>query len=254
VTETTPSSPVTTTDALKAAALLIILIDHIGHFLLPDLPLLRVIGRLGPPIFFFLIGFARTREVPLRWLWLGAILTGVDFLWTGRLNQTMLAVLFNFAAIRLALPLIEKHALAPPLRLVALVLALILLVRPTSVIIEYSIAGWLFALAGLFHRRCLDEGVMWKQQRDFVSIISVLVYIVTEQIDYNFPFVLTGLLALEMLLLIGVLQQFQRKALDQQPVPPVASVMRFCGRYSLEIYAAQIIGLAAIGGLWNLLK
>lgn len=247
-------APVTTTDALKAAALVIILIDHIGHYLLPDMPLFRVVGRMGAPIFFFLIGFAKTRDIPLRWLWLGAVLTGVDFLWTGQISETLLAILFNFAAIRLALPLIEKHALAPPLRLVALVLALILLVRPTSMFIEYSTAGWLFALAGLLHRRCLDEGEAWRQRRDFLAIMAVLVYIVAEQVDYNFPFVLTGLLILEMVLLISVLQRFQRHHLAQQPIPPVASVMRFCGRYSLEIYALQIIALAAIGGLWNLLR
>jgi hypothetical protein len=42
--------------------------------------------------------------------------------------------------------------------------------------------------------------------------------------------------------------------LDWIPGPRLGALMRFSGRYSLEIYTAQIIGLAAIGGLWSTLE
>ena len=56
--------PVTTTDLLKLAGLTLVLIDHYGLFFDPNADWWRVVGRGAAPVFFFLIGFARTRTVP----------------------------------------------------------------------------------------------------------------------------------------------------------------------------------------------
>jgi hypothetical protein len=36
---------------------------------------------------------------------------------------------------------------------------------------------------------------------------------------------------------------FRRADLSQQPPEPLAAVLRFCGRYSLEIYAATLLAM-----------
>jgi uncharacterized membrane protein len=43
-------------DLLKLVALLAMTLDHLGAYLYPDIPELRVIGRAAAPIFCFLVG------------------------------------------------------------------------------------------------------------------------------------------------------------------------------------------------------
>lgn len=50
---------------LKWLAVILMVVDHIGYFIFPDLLILRMIGRLSFPIFAFLIanGYQHTRDV-----------------------------------------------------------------------------------------------------------------------------------------------------------------------------------------------
>ena len=70
-----PHIPVDNTDWLKTAAIVLVFVDHFGHFFVRDDRWWSVFGRLAAPTFFFLIGYAQTRRVPLHWIWLGIILT-----------------------------------------------------------------------------------------------------------------------------------------------------------------------------------
>lgn len=246
-----PPTPVSMTDIWKTVALGLILVDHIGHFLADGWPILRVIGRLGVPIFFFMIGFARTRSIPLRWLVLGAVLTGVDYLWTGALTKTQVNILFNFALIRLALPLVETHVIRDRWRIAAFLLAMLALMPIVNPIIEYGSEGWLFAFVGLLHRQIIQAGAGMQRNRDASGLFALGVYVMTEARDYTFNATMTTLLVLGVAILAAVMHDFRRGVSSWQPGPGLAGILRFCGRHSLEIYAAQIILLAAIGGIWN---
>ncbi|PPD14363.1 MAG: hypothetical protein CTY25_14370 [Methylobacterium sp.] len=246
-----PAPPVTTTDALKALALLLILIDHVGHFLAPDWPILRVIGRLGAPIFFFLIGFARSRDIPWRWLALGLLLTCVDYLWLGRLTDLQLNILFNFALIRLVLPHAERF-LDRSLARLALVLSGCLLAMPVvNPWLEYGPEGWLFALFGLLRRRSLEDGPSWFLPRDLAGMVAFVAYAVIEQQDYAFSLPMTALLLPGLAGIFLILRDFERGDTRLQPPAGLRVILRFCGRHSLEIYAVQIVLLAALGSLWS---
>jgi peptidoglycan/LPS O-acetylase OafA/YrhL len=249
-----PPPPVTTTDALKAVALGLILVDHIGHYLADDWPILRVIGRLGVPVFFFLIGFAKSRDIPWRWLVLGLVLTAVDFIWLGGLDGLQLNILFNFALIRLALPLIERHAIGPFWRMAVLMAAFVALMPLVNPILEYGTEGWLFAMFGLLLRRSRDgTGSHPDWQVLAAGLFAFAAYGLVECIDYAFSPLHAGLLLIGLGGLLVTLLRFERRDLAWVPGARVGAWLRFCGRYSLEIYAAQIIGLAAIGGLWSTL-
>ena len=56
--EPLPTRTVTTVDLWKAAALLLILCDHLWFYIWPGQLWLTALGRAALPIFFFLIGFA----------------------------------------------------------------------------------------------------------------------------------------------------------------------------------------------------
>jgi hypothetical protein len=250
---TNPSLPaVTTTDLLKTAALLLILVDHIGHYLIDDWPILRVVGRLGVPIFFFFIGFAKTRAIPLRWLLLGATLTFVEYLWVGALSETQLNILFDFALIRLTLPLVERYVLPSPYRLSLFVIILIVTLPLAALVFEYGGEGWLIALTGLLHRQLADGKAGSVLQRDVVGLIALAVFVIVERNDYSFDWAMTGLLVLGVVSVAGALRAFRRTDSDWQPAARAAAVLRYCGRHSLELYAAQIIGLAALGTVLDL--
>jgi hypothetical protein len=69
--------PQTVDDAewLKTVAIILVSVGHFGHFFMEDDHWWSVFGRPAAPIFFFLMGYAQSRTVPFRWIWLGVILT-----------------------------------------------------------------------------------------------------------------------------------------------------------------------------------
>ena len=94
------------TDWLKTAAIILVVIDHFGHFFAEDDRWWSVFGRLAAPTFFFLMGYAQTRTVPLRWIWIGVILTVLNS-WNAGWTWVDPNILLNFALIRLARPHVE---------------------------------------------------------------------------------------------------------------------------------------------------
>ena len=256
MTQTRPLSAarVSTTDLWKSVALVLILADHVGHFLLENSETLRVLGRWSIPIWFFLLGYGRTRDVPTRWLVLGAALTAVDMLWMGRVREAQVDILIVFALYRWGLPLAERHVLSRPERTALLVLALALSVPLVNRAFEYGSEGWLLALAGHFARLHRDSGDLDRgasRTRDAIGAVAVAVYLVAEATDYAFSTRAIVLLMVGTLVVAGCLRAFRRAPLALAPPEPIAAILRFGGRHSLEIYAGQIILLAAAGGLWS---
>ena len=75
-TKTLPAT-VTTLDLIKTFAVICMIIDHIGFYFFPDSLWFRVVGRLGgAPIWFFLIGYAASRDIPSTWM-IGALILAV---------------------------------------------------------------------------------------------------------------------------------------------------------------------------------
>ena len=101
----TPHS-VDNTDWLKTMAIISVAAGHIGYFFIEDEDWWSVFGRLAAPTFFFLMGYARTRTVPLRWIWLGPILTLLE---SSNARWTWVAsnILLSFALIRRARPYVQ---------------------------------------------------------------------------------------------------------------------------------------------------
>jgi len=97
------SHAVDNTDWLKTAAIILVVVDHIGYFFVEHDQWWSVFGRLAAPAFFFLIGYGRTRTVPLHWLWLGVILTLLDSS-NNAWSWVAPNILLSFALIRSARP------------------------------------------------------------------------------------------------------------------------------------------------------
>lgn len=62
-----------TLDAMKFFAIVNMTIDHIGMYLFPEIEWLRALGRITFPVWFFLVGYSRSKTVGKE-LWIYAVL------------------------------------------------------------------------------------------------------------------------------------------------------------------------------------
>jgi len=254
------------TDWLKTAAIILVSIDHFGYFFIENADWWSVVGRLAAPPFFFLIGYARTRTVPLRWVGLGIILTLLDS-WNNDWTWVAPNILFSFALIRVVRPrveiLLQVYGWPAFIIFIALLLALLPLVTNAF---DYGAEGWLWALFGLcqrmyVERRSLIDVVGTSQgsstfaytvpksmglMRLLACSVSSVVYLWQEQIEFLFTAVQFIVFFVGIGLLSSSLCLFQRGPGRIQPVKFITSTLHFIGRHTLEIYAVQLAGFELI--------
>jgi hypothetical protein len=134
----------------------LVAVDHFGHFFLEDDRWWSVFGRLAAPTFFFLMGYAQTRIVPLHWIWLGVFLTLLES-WNANWTWVAPNILLSLALIRSARPyvqiLLQRHSWAAFLFLVSAFSAVLPI---AAKIVDYGSEGWLWALFGLCRRMYVD--------------------------------------------------------------------------------------------------
>ena len=255
-TSATPA--VDTTDWLKTAAIIIVSIGHFGYFFVEDEGWWSTFARLGTPPFFFLVGYAESRTVPPYWIWLGVILTALDS-WNADWTWVAPNILLSFALIRITRPyvnsLVQHYGWAA---FAFLVFALLVVVPPADKLVDYGAEGWLWALFGLFQRRYgsgdwlpgsakLESGPqsIWMTEnprlmRLVACIVAAVVYVWQEQKEFTFPPIQFAIFVLEIGILSIGLCLFMRGPSRIQPPEPIAAVLRFIGRNTLEIYAIQL--------------
>lgn len=238
-----PGDAATTTDLLKFAALVLVVVDHYGLLFDEDENWWRVPGRLAAPVFFFLIGFARTRGTPTSWLLWGAVLTAADYATSGSIAEVSPNILLNFALLRsLVLPAVERWVVPQPWRLAVLAFLLAALIDPSDRVLEYGTEGWLWALFGLLHRTAPAEPSRAAPlTRTGVAAVAGTAYVLREIHDHAFNLVQATLLAAMVVGLSLLLGRFRRVELAPQPPEPLAALLRFCGTRSLEIYAVTLL-------------
>jgi hypothetical protein len=234
------------TDWLKTAAIILVAVDHTGYFFIEDADWWSVFGRLAAPPFFFLLGYARTRTVPLYWIWLGVILTLLDS-WNTGWTWVAPNILLSFALIRIARPyvqiLLQRHGWTAFVLLVPVLFA----VLPIAAnIVDYGAEGWLWALFGLCQCMYVDRanvlipnvGLM----RLLACVVAAVVYVWQEQLVFWFSQVQLATVILSVCVLSLGLCLFRRGPSCIQPPEPIAGALRFIGRRTLEIYAIQLAG------------
>lgn len=250
------------TDWLKTAAIFLVAVDHTGYFFVEDDSWWSVFGRLAAPSFFFLMGYARTPTVPLRWIWLGLILTALDS-WNTDWAWVAPNILFSFVLIRMARPYVLALAERPGRVGFAILVCTLLAVLPVSgVIVDYGAEGWLWALAGLYQRLHVDRqsAVCAREtarkpvasvhkspanagrMRILTCTVAAVAYIWLEQAEFSFTRVQLAAFIAGTGFLSLILCRFERGPSHIQPSGSVARILRFTGRHTLEIYAVQLAG------------
>ena len=249
-------------DWLKTFAIIMVVVDHTGYFFIDDASWWSVFGRMAAPVFFFLLGYARSRTVPLHWIWFGIILTLLDS-WNTGWEWVAPNILFSLALIRMSRPsilsLLQIYGWAA---FIVLVLVLLAVLPIAGDLVDYGAEGWLWALFGLCQRMYVEssspaglDGESWKPgltgqeirrnwrlMRLLACLITAVVYVWQEQMEFSFSDVQLSVVALSVGALSLSLSVFARGPSPIQPMEPIARSLRFMGRHTLEIYFIQLAG------------
>ena len=249
-------------DWLKTSAIILVAVGHLGYFFIEDADWWSVFGRMAAPVFFFLMGYARSRTVPLRWIWLGIILTLLDS-WNTDWTWVAPNILLSLALIRIARPYVQifmqHHGWAA---FVLLVSALFAVLPIAAKIVDYGAEGWLWALFGLYQRMYVDgrsatdvDGIAQSLSppghamtenvglmRLLACFVAAVVYVWQEQREFSFSQIHFAVFILCVGILSFSLCLFLRGPSRIQPPESIAGALRFIGRRTLEIYVIQLAG------------
>jgi hypothetical protein len=249
-------------DWLKTVAIISVSVGHFGHFFVEDDRWWSVFGRLAAPTFFFLMGYAQTRTVPLRWIWLGVILTLLES-WNAKWTWVAPNILLSLALVRCARPyvqiLLQRHGWTVFAVLVSVLFAVLSI---AGRIVDYGSEGWLWALFGLCQRRYVDSrsaadvhgrapspappAAATKENagpmRLLACLSAVVAYVWQEQSEYAFPQIPFAVFIFGIGVWSASLCLFLRGSSRIQPPEAMTGALRFIGRHTLEIYAIQLAG------------
>ena len=255
----TPTRPVDNTDWLKTVAIICVSAGHIGFFFIENELWWSVFGRFAAPPFFFLVGYAQSRTVPLRWIWIGIILTLLES-WNAGWTWVAPNILLSFALIRIASRYVDTFLQNYSWVAFAILVAALFAMLPlTGKIVDYGSEGWLWALFGLCQRMYADSksatdlegeaqttvprenaiahvGLM----RLLACVIAAVAYIWQEQVEFSFSQIPFTVFVGGVVFLSISLCLFLRGPSRIQPPTAIAGVMGFIGRHTLEIYAIQL--------------
>lgn len=250
-TKTLPAN-LTSYDLLKTLAIVLMIIDHIGAYFYPDETWFRIFGRLCVPIWFFLIGYARTRDLSVKalggagLLFLGAMMAGEHVLPVSILVTLMVGR--NFVDSWMGAGRRGGEALA------GLFFILLILSVPTAMAFEYGMAGLLFTVFGALCRyrqdRAGELSAQYKREILYFAAASFAAFIMMQAAPMPS---LTGVQLLSMIagmiLVFLVLNKFRpAEFLNITKLLPgfVVSALQLTGRRTLEIYVVHLLLFKAL--------
>ncbi|MFN3701144.1 MAG: TraX family protein [Alphaproteobacteria bacterium] len=249
----TPLSPALTSyDILKTLAIVLMIIDHVGAYFYPDESWFRVLGRLCVPIWFFLIGYARTRDIAIFAL-VGAGLIALGNMFAGE-TLFPLSILVGLMIGRYCIDALMGAMLRGGEALLGLFFMLLLLWILTGFLFEYGTMGLLFTVSGASCRywQLYQDKLRPDFRRDTLlfMLASFVVYLITqaapmEQLSGIQFFVLVfGLAAVG-----AILWRFQSAELPHisAATPKILRLaIQFTGRRTLEIYVLHLLAFKAL--------
>ena len=253
-----PSRPatslLTTYDIVKTIAILLTVIDHIGFFFYPENYWFRVFGRACIPIWFFLVGYATSRNMGKdMWLWGGALLLS-NFIFGGQIFP--LNILVTIMAARFVLDRIARATFVDSERMVYSVVALTVLILPTMLVVEYGTAALMLALGGYAVRHSETLNIGRRAQQVFI-VAAVAIYALSQILLFDFSPLeqkacafLVGLTALMMyffkpLELVDLTNRIPRF---------LTEAVQFTGRYTMEIYVVHLLLFKAAAAYYGLIQ
>ena len=232
---------ITAYDLVKAFAVIIMIIDHTGHYFFPDDLWWRAVGRIGFPVWFFLAGYATGKEISPRLVWGSLILLGANIV-VG-LPLLPLCALVTIILIRLLMDRVMEPVLAGKISIWVIAIAMLVLVIPTNAITEYGSQAFITAMFGYLvrHRKELPNETYLIR----FMIFALLSFVIMQQLYYGFTVPQFMFMIMGTMLIRLWLYNFEGKEtyprLSQKLPAAFKFPITFMGRHTLEIYVVHLI-------------
>ncbi len=234
------SKDMTSYDVLKTVAVIIMIIDHIGYYFFTDDMWWRAVGRIGFPVWFFLIGHATGRGIPSK-LWGGALFLAALYLFAGS-HVFPLSALVTIIFIRLTLDWVMRYALLNKVAIILTSAALVLLILPSSFLFEYGTQAIILAMFGYMVRHKDRLALSGDFLRNF-AVFSFFAFVLPQFVLHGLSMPQFYLMAAGTAATVYTLFHFKAAsypALTAKMPAPLAWLVRFGGRRTLEIYVVHI--------------
>lgn len=236
---------ITSYDILKTLAVALMIVDHVGYYFFPEQEWFRVFGRLCVPMWFFLIGYARSRDIGPR-LWIGGLVLVAANVAVG-MTVFMLNILITIILVRLVLDPVMKFALKSNVKFWLAAFVILVLALPTWLVTEYGAIGLLLAMFGYLvrHKR---EGVTEDKKRiDTFMAFTGLAFIAFNIVLLLMPDITPiqiGVLAAGTFAVMIWLTYFKPETypdLTAKMPSLVVGLLHIGGRRTLEIYVIHLL-------------
>jgi len=235
------SVALTSYDLLKSLALILMVVDHLGYFFFPEENWFRVIGRLSVPIWFFLIGYANTRQVQSV-IWVGAVVVALSAIVSGEFILPV-NILLALALARLWIDRIMAGALQSYESFAGMFFLLFFLSFPTMFLFEYGTMAFMFTVLGYMRRH--KAGIT-------INRFALLSYVATISVFYAF---ISGLLVADLdqaqlwflfggvFALSGLFFVFEGREYTQvsKVLGGAIKPLQIMGRHTLFIYVVHLL-------------
>ncbi len=246
----------TSYDFFKTAAILLMLVDHVGDYFFEDQMWLRVVGRLCVPIWFFLIGYARSRDMGWR-MWAGMAILVVANLVTG-LGALPLNILGTMLFIRWSIDYVMRGTQRDQNVFWAIFFILSMLTVPTSFMFEYGVLGLIVAMFGYMVRAYQDGAERYgrpvsRNDVQVYMVASMFVFLLLQYVSFGFSHTQLMVLAAGISVVMFLLYGFSFKEYPELTVRmprPVVGFFQLFGRRTLEIYVIHLLLFKTAGLLF----
>ncbi|MEO0542983.1 MAG: TraX family protein [Pseudomonadota bacterium] len=240
----------TSYDLLKTAAVVFMLVDHLGYYFFTDTLWLRAVGRWCVPIWFFLIGYARSRDLGLH-LWLGAAVLVLSDAVIG-FPVLPVNILVTILIIRLSIDPLMNLILNSKLFILVFLIITIFILFPTIIIFEYGMLGFLISVVGYLMRNKISININYIRT---AFLLNLLFFISMQSFLFRFDLLNIGILTFGTIFVYACLYNFSFReypAITEKIPAVLRSIIRYMGRNTLYIYIGHILLFSLIGLLLGL--
>jgi hypothetical protein len=217
-------------DVIKFLAIITMIIDHIGYYLVENNEYLRASGRLAAPLFFFITGYVSNYQIKLAILVYGVIITAIFFYFHDNLYINILLV---FASIKWILARWQPEK-ARTVTLMSIFGLIYVFSSISRHFIDYGLLGFAYALIGRLKATGFKS---WFAAMMMLS--TFLVQMLNIIISNDNIYVVAIVYVVAILLFLTVLL-FRYQVIKVNSIALKNSVLVF-SRYSLEIYFWHIL-------------
>ncbi len=233
---------ITHLDIIKTIAVIIMVIDHLGLYFFTENDWFRAIGRVGMPVWFFMVGYASSRDLPNRLLIGALILAVADFVLFQKIFA--LSALATIIFLRLIINPVMNFITSSRYLFVLSIIILTLFAIPTSFVMEYGTMALLFAIAGYMvrHKDNVLE-VTFVTTKDFYGymVAIFIAFCILQNANFGFNELQFVVMVMFTALAMVVLITMRPMTFPKINEPLTKKILQYCGRKTLDIYVAHLL-------------